>query len=104
MSAFETDFGNAFADMFQTHFGESITLTYADGTTAQTLTAVQVEDVGALDPFFERTFILLISDCTQAPVAGDVITHDSTPFTVQKARNAGDGTYEIRTRAPQAET
>lgn len=100
MSRFSDDMSAAFDLLIEQH-GDSITYTHALTQTAETLSAVTVEDVGANDPFAERTYIFQLADFAEDPTNGDVITDGGVPWVVQKIRNTEDGTYEIRTRAPE---
>ena len=100
MSNFATNFGPVFDRLNET-FGETVTFTHLITGTAETLTAIVVEDVGANDPFAERTFYFNSSDFAESPTNGDVITANSLPWSVQKVRENEDATYEIRCRAPE---
>lgn len=84
--------------------GIAITLHYVDGTT-DAVTATIVEDVGANDPFAERTFVVVVSQLTGDPDIGDYVTHDgdadAVRWVIQKVRDTDDGHLEVRTRSPE---
>jgi len=71
------------ADLIE-EFGESITYTASDGTSAQTLTAIverTSEEERAADGRYARVF-LLASMLTAEPVAGDELTIGSDAYKV----------------------
>jgi len=80
-------------------------------TTYEDVPAIVVEDVGAVDPFVERTFTIRISDIealnpSDPPVIrnGWNVVSQGVRWTVIKIRDAEDGSYEIRTRTPELDT
>lgn len=103
MSKFSDRFAGAFDRMNQVT-GDSASYRHATSGTTDTLTVTIVEDVGAADPYTERTFAVLASDLSETPENLDVITQSGRAWAVTRVRDNEDGTYELRTKAAEERT
>lgn len=100
MSAFETSMA-ATHKHHESAFGQTVTVTHADQST-ESVTAIIVEDVGATDPYIERTFLIAESEFSTTLQNGEQLGPvNGSTWVVIKIRNGEDGVLEVRTRAPE---
>lgn len=82
-------------------YAQDVTCTHADQST-ETVSAIIVEDVGATDPFVERTFLIAESEFATTLQNGEKLGPvNGATWIVIKIRNGEDGVLEVRTRAPE---
>jgi hypothetical protein len=100
VSAFETNFGSGYEYGIEDFFGETVTIRYVATDSTATATLVSNVQVGFED-HTQDAFFVIRNDLATDLALGDELTVAGVTWQVTKANKPGDGTVEIRARAPE---